>query len=246
MKHHMHKPAHLNPEFAEAMPMTGFGEIDSTVLASLRSSSGAPVPRLATPKPERKACRIFTPISATSHEKLFDNHVPRVSNGSTPGGYPLVADEAMLCWPRNPDATGANAKATLPVKHCRESPVYPRSLESYRRPMTSGLPTRTSQLYSKDVEIQTSVRPSTSSRQESSRRKKKDMLQDDRTAAVDRITILSANSNTEGGGTDGTARETGKSQKACRRDSSRSTKRSNSGSGRRWASRQFRIFRSLS
>lgn len=230
----MRKPTQLNPEFATAIPMTGFGEIDTTVLASLRSSSSAPVPRLATPKPERKACRIFTPVSATSHEKLFNGHVPRISNGSTPGGYPLAADEAMSRWPRNPDATQANAKATLPVKHCRESAVHPRSLESRRRPMTSGMPTRTSQRYGEDVGIQTSVRSSMSSRQESSRRQKKDgMLQDHRTAAVDRMTVLSATSNTEGGDTDGTARESGRSQETFRRDSSR---RSNPGSSRRWVS----------
>lgn len=238
------KSAHLNPEFATAMPMTGFSEIDSTVLASLRSSSSAPVPRLATPKPERKTCRIFTPVSATSHDKIFSGHAPQTSNDSTPGGYPLAADEAMLCWPRNPDATEANVKTTLPVKHCRESAVHPRSLDIRRRPMTSDMLTRTSQRYGEDVGIQTSVRSCLSNRQESSRRQKKDsMLQDNRTAAVDRMSILSGTSNTEGGGTDGTARESGRSQEPFRWDSSR---RSNPGSGRRWVSTQLRIFRSSS
>jgi len=54
----------LASEFARAAPTTGFGEIEATVIASL-SAPGAPRPRPINTKPERKLCRIFSPVSTT-------------------------------------------------------------------------------------------------------------------------------------------------------------------------------------
>ena len=234
MNRYMGVSAVRNRDLAQAeVSISGFGEVETTVLSSLGSLRGAPEPcPTNTPKPARKMCRIFSPVASRS-EHLSGGRVPRISNADCQQNAlrPLTTDAAFHC-PRSTENITRDGVGTSSVEdHGSESKhVHPRP-QADRRPITPDSPNHPSgrNSYRLDFDTRVDLRPSTTGKPERPQRRHH-CVQHDRPANRER---MSATRNAEGGDTRSPAKETSNKNRACPRDSRRRPNASSSGSDRR-------------
>ncbi|CAN0018281.1 unnamed protein product [Ascophyllum nodosum] len=171
MNRYMGVSAVRNRDLAQAeVSISGFGEVETTVLSSLGSLRGAPEPcPTNTPKPARKMCRIFSPVASRS-EHLSGGRVPRISNADCQQNAlrPLTTDAAFHC-PRSTENITRDGVGTSSVEdHGSESKhVHPRP-QADRRPITPDSPNHPSgrNSYRLDFDTRVDLRPSTTGKPE--------------------------------------------------------------------------------
>lgn len=129
------------PEFVRAAPTKGFGEIEATVIASL-SAPGAPRPRPITTKPERKLCRIYSPVSTTRDVKPIGGIARLVGQRYRQDDAllrPHTADATVVCRPRTTPIAVVAQEIGIPNVSSDDAAGSSRSgmVQQRGRPMTS-------------------------------------------------------------------------------------------------------------